>query len=89
MVRRGRAVLLGGEVGGAQALPKFYGSLHMPTRYDRADKFRTMIKLDERKVFTRSTMLPVLAKVCVTRILTRNLSLLAALNLLLKLIVTF
>ena len=38
-------------------------------------------------MFTRSTMLPALGKVCVTRILTLNL--LAALKFLLKLIVTF
>ena len=76
-VTRGVVPVLGGHLcpipRGGRASPKIFGPptcMHMV--WERATKFCMVIKLDERKIFTGSTTPPALAKICVTRMLTRN-----------------
>ena len=58
---------------GGRASPKIFGPpTCMHIVWERATKFCMVIKLDERKIFTGSTTPPALAKICVTRMLTRN-----------------
>jgi len=54
--------------------PNFMGPLYTPTLYDTtATKFCMVIKLDERKNFTGSTMPADLARSLLTRMLTCDL----------------